>query len=236
MTKRGKTARIVGTEHLVKETLAETLEQLRKSGRWLLRLSNNGLGHNRFKWAPVGQWTEAKDWNPRPTCGGGLHGQGPEGFGYGHCGNRLELCETEPERVVVDGNKVKVRMARIIAINAEAVEALFILSPDFKCALMLGQCDFPLPEKLTSVGGDLYLRGYSHPLPEKLTSVGGYLNLRGYSHPLPEKLTSVGGDLYLEGYSHPLPEKLTSVGGDLYLEGYSHPLPEKLSVKGKVRK
>ena len=45
-----------------------------------------------------------------------------------------------------------------------------------------------LPAGLTSVGGNLYLRAYTHPLPAGLTSVGGYLYLRGYTHPLPAGL------------------------------------------------
>ena len=32
----------------------------------MLRLSDNGFGYNKFKWAKVGEWTEARDWNPEP--------------------------------------------------------------------------------------------------------------------------------------------------------------------------
>ena len=48
-----------------------------------------------------------------------------------------------------------------------------------------------LPANLASVGGSLYLSGYSHPLPANLASVGGYLDLRGYSHPLPANLQKI---------------------------------------------
>ena len=55
--------------------------------------------------------------------------------------------------------------------------------------------------------GDLIAKNL--PLPAGLTSVGGYLYLSGYTHPLPAGLTSVGGDLDLSGYTHPLPAGLT---------------------------
>jgi hypothetical protein len=68
----------------------------------------------------------------------------------------------------------------------------------------------------------------NQPLPSSLTTVGGYVYLEGYTHPLPAGLTTVGGNVYLEGYTHPLPAGLTTVGGYVYLEGYTHPLPAGL--------
>ncbi len=141
-------------KHLIEETLTETLERIKASGLWMLRLSNNGISSATeacgFQWAPVGKWTKAKDWDPTPNCGGGLHGQGPEGYGYAHKGTRYELCETGPERVVVDRNKVKVRMARIIAVDIDALNALAFLCPDghWPGALNLSAWEHPLPEKL----------------------------------------------------------------------------------------
>jgi hypothetical protein len=92
--------------------------------------------------------------------------------------------------------------------------------------------NLPLPAELTSVGGDLNLRGYDHPLPAGLASVGGSLDLRSYTHPLPEDLTNVGGLLQLDGYNHPLSPNLTNVGGGLFLDEYDHVLPAGLKSVG----
>src|SRR5437660_6609964 len=83
----------------------DLLDQLRESGNWMIRLSKDGRSYGGFVWNDVGIWTDAPDWNPEPVCGGGLHGQGPGGWGYGHEGSRLELVETDSLRVVVDDNK-----------------------------------------------------------------------------------------------------------------------------------
>ena len=60
-------------------------------------------------------------------------------------------------------------MALIIAIDAEALEALAVLSPkNFPGSLNLSACDFPLPNSLQSIGGYLNVEGYQHPLPKNL--------------------------------------------------------------------
>jgi hypothetical protein len=161
-------------KHLIDETLTETLKRIKASGLWMLRLSKNGISYGGFTWAPVGEWTEAKDWDPTPNCGGGLHGQGPEAHGYGHKGTRYELCETGPERVIVDCDKVKVRTARIIAVDVGALSALAYLCTDglFPGALNLSEWDHPLPASLQSIGGYLNVRGYQHPLPASLQVKG----------------------------------------------------------------
>ena len=71
-----------------------------------------------FRWNPVGEWTEAPDWNPDPSCGGGLHGQHPEAGGYCPGGNTVpELLEIEGPVVKIGNNKVKVRRAKRIAVG-----------------------------------------------------------------------------------------------------------------------
>jgi hypothetical protein len=166
----------------------QKIRALLESGNWMLRFDNEGVSYAGFRWNGVGRWTEALDWNPKARCGNGLHGQSPKGAGFCQTGERMVLCETKGKQVVVDGNKVKVRYAKIIAVNDDIPVEFF--------------------ENLASVGGYLYLEGYNHPLPANLASVGGYLYLRGYNHPLPANLASVGGYLYLRGYNHPLPAKL----------------------------
>jgi len=183
-------------------------QRLLKSGDWMLRFDDDGVSYAGFRWNGIGEWTEASDWKTKAECGNGLHGQSPKGAGYCQSSSRMVLCETEGEHIVIDKDKMKVRRAKIIAIN-EDIPVLFL-------------------KELLKHGGSLKLAKYNHPLPANLASVGGSLYLEGYNHPLPANLASVGGYLYLEGYNHPLPANLASVGGSLYLEGYNHPLPAKL--------
>jgi len=81
-----------------------------------------------YTWEPVGEWTEAKDWNPEPVMKGGLLGQHPEagGFGYPFTGTVPELVEIEGpitmlqfedlNRQVYQGG-IKVRRAKRIAVG-----------------------------------------------------------------------------------------------------------------------
>jgi len=185
-----------------------------RTGDWMLRRSDNGKSvstqANGFQWAPIGEWTEAPDWDPLPRRGGGLHGCGPQSSGYYTNGRDIDFCAVE-EVVDIDGEKIKCRRAVVLLRNT-------------------------LPEGL-SVGGSLYLRGTQiSALPEGL-SVGGYLNLYGTQiSALPEGL-SVGGSLDLYGTQiSALPEGL-SVGGYLYLRGTQiSALPEGLSVGGSIYK
>ncbi len=207
------------------------MQRLYDGGNWMVRMDNDGVSPSEeaggFRWAPLGEWTEAPDWDPSPRCGEGLHGQSPRGHGCCIAGSRLVLCETEGEQIPIDGDKVKVLRARIMAVN-EGIPPEFLAG----VSLNLEGYTHPLPAGLASVGGNLYLRGYTHPLPAGLASVGGSLDLEGYGHPLPAGLASVGGNLDLRGYTHPLPAVLASVGGNLDLEGYGHPLPSGLASVG----
>ena len=179
------------------------------SGRWMLRFDDDGIGHDGFRWSPVGEWTECPRWTESATCdGGGLFGQGPGEYqrGFTKTGNRLVLAIYDGTPKIVDQNKIAVKRAMIVATDEKAWSEIMRL------------CDGVWP-------GALDLRGYAHPLPG-LTSIGGYAYLEGYAHPL-AGLTSIGGDAYLEGYAHPL-AGLTSIGGSTYLRGYAHPLPRIL--------
>ncbi len=218
---------------LTKEKIKSLLKSgdLLKSNDWMIRFDNDGISYNGFKWAPIGEWTIAPDWNNRPECGGGLHGQSPMAAGDCIGGSRMVLVETQGEKVSIN-RKIKVPKARIIAINEDIPAEFIIKLLNHGGTLKLNSYNHPLPANLASVGGDLDLRGYNHPLPANLASVGGDLYLRGYNHPLPANLASVGGDLYLRGYNHPLPANLASVGGYLDLRGYNHPLPANLASVG----
>ena len=135
-----------------------------KSGLWMLRRSDDGVScssdANGFKWAPVGKWTTARDWNKKAECGGGLHGNGPN-TSPTEChwtnGTRLEFCEIENPFVYVGDKrgKVKCKRARILLVNK-------------------------LPEGLTKFNGSLDLRGCTQLKSlGVLKEVAGFLDLRG---------------------------------------------------------
>ena len=202
------------------------IDRLLETGNWLVRMDNEGVSYAGFRWEPLDKWTTAPDWEDKAECGNGLHGQNAKGHGYCQGGTRLVLCETKGDQVIIDKDKVKVKYAKIIAINED-------IPPQFLelCSLDLRNYQHPLPAGLKSVGGYLDLSNYQHPLPAGLKSVGGSLYLRNYQHPLPAGLKSVGGSLDLSNYQHPLPAGPKSVGGDLDLRNYQHPLPAGLKKK-----
>ena len=126
---------------------------------WMVRFDSNGKARKGFQWSPVGEWTEAPDWDATPVCGGGLHGQGPGGYGYAQSGTRFVFCEIDSDWVQIGGDKIKARRARILAVDGDA------------WAMLLDHCTNGL------WFGSLYLEGYNHPLPEGFTSCGGSLYL-----------------------------------------------------------
>ena len=124
-------------------TLQDQITEALKNGNWMLRRSDDGEAYGGFQWAPVGEWTEAPDWNQKPTCGGGLHGNGPRSTGHWTNGKDLDFCITDGNFVDIDGEKGKVRRAMVVLRNV-------------------------LPEGL-HIGGSLYLRGTQiTALPEGL--------------------------------------------------------------------
>jgi len=163
-----------------------------KSGNWMIRFENEGrlspsIDANGFKWKPIGQWTIANDWNSRPVCGGGLHGQSHEAGGQVIKGKYIVFCETRGERVIIDGNKIKVKSARRLLIG-NLPEGL-----KFKSSLYLSGCDLKGITLPQSVGGSLYLSGCDLKGITLPQSVGGSLDLSGCDLKgitLPDKLKS----------------------------------------------
>lgn len=92
---------------------------------WMLRSSDNGKSYEGFQWKCKGTWTRCPDWNSKPKGGNGLHGIAPEANGAGFFYERLELCATRGERVIIDCDKIKVPEARIVAINDEIPDEAF---------------------------------------------------------------------------------------------------------------
>ena len=199
-------------EKTTKKDIQSAIKLALKKGNWIIRADNDGVSANEnasgFKWAPLGEWTEAPDWDDSPECGHGLHGQ-DKTHGGTIFGTRLVFCDTDGQHVPIDRDKVKVRRARILMINE-------------------------LPAGLR-VSGALDL---SHTKVSELPTglrVGGYLDL-SYTKvkELPPGLR-VGGGLYLIGTKvSELPPGLRVGGGlDLYGTKVSE-LPPDLEVKGEI--
>lgn len=93
-----------------------------KRGNWIIRFGDSpdparATCHAGFKLNGLGEWTKAPDWNPKPECGGGLHGQDKDHGGYRHySGQHLYYCDTEGEHVGL-GDKAKVRRARLLLVD-----------------------------------------------------------------------------------------------------------------------
>ena len=148
----------------------QKIQEVLDSGNWMLRRSNSGKSYGGFQWEPIGEWTEAPDWNPKKECGGGLHGNGPKSSGDWTDGKDIDFCEINPSDMVDLDGKIKVRRSRILLRNQ-------------------------LPEGL-KVGGDLDLEGTEIKELPKGLKVGGSLDLEGTEiKELPEGL-EVGGEVY----------------------------------------
>ena len=120
-----KAGKRLGKRDVVAKLTPEMMRTIDALGdNWMVRTDNDGKSYSGFEWNGVGVWTEAPDWNAAACCGYGLHGQGPGGYGYWHDGTRFVFCETGKERVTVEGNKVKVKRARILYVGAEAYLAM----------------------------------------------------------------------------------------------------------------
>ena len=137
---------------LTKVQIEVAVQKALKTGRWMIRRSSDGVSYQGFQWKPVGCWTVAPDWDGKPECGGGLHGNGPTSTGYWTAGLDVDFCVIGGGKVKIDAKKIKVQKAMILLRNK-------------------------LPDNL-KVGGSLYLRDTKiTKLPDNL-KVGGYLDLR----------------------------------------------------------
>jgi hypothetical protein len=103
-----------------------------KTGNWMIRTEKEGgISPSRdFQWEPIGHWTTAPDWDNKPSCGHGLHGQGSEAGGQGVNAKIVVFCETDGERVVIGGNKIKVPKARRLLVGELPVGLIFKSSLD----------------------------------------------------------------------------------------------------------
>jgi len=155
-------------------TIPERIKRALETGNWIIRADNDGISPspdaNGFRWAPLGEWTEAPDFNKIADCGGGLHGQDKDHGGY-ILGKRLVFCETEGPHIAL-GEKVKVHRAAILLVN-ELPEGLAAKTLDLSGCTGLTA----IPEGLAAK--TLYLSGCTGlaAIPEGLAAE--YLDLRG---------------------------------------------------------
>src|SRR4030043_21140 len=196
---------------ITKKHIKEVVEK----GNWIIRGDNNGVSAspdaNGFKWAPLGEWTEAPDWNEDPVCGQGLHGQ-DQNYGGFIMGKRLVFCETEGPHIPVDGNKVKVRKARILMVGLPEI-------PKMNGNLDVSGCDLKGVTLPTSIGDSLYVRGCDLKGVTLPTSIDGDLNIRGCDLKGVTLPTSIGGCLDVRGCDLKGVTLPTSIGGDFYSSG-----------------
>jgi len=186
------------------------LKQVVQKGNWIVRTDMDGESHGGFKWPDIGEWVEAPDWNEDPICEGGLFGQDGNHFGFCKRGTRFVFCETEGPHIAVDGEKVKVRRARILLINE--------FPPNFNFGGTLDLSGATLPEGFTigDVGGSLDLSGATLPEGFVIGNVGGWLDLSGVTLPEGFTIGDVGGALYLRGATLPEGFTMPKVKGRIY--------------------
>jgi hypothetical protein len=186
------------------------MNPLKKSCKWLVRYSNNGIGYDGHKHAPIGEWAECPRWTENATCnGGGFFGQTLAHHGHHHSAPDIEIAEHDGALKVIEGNKVAVRRMRILARGQAAMDML--------CDL----CDGVWPGslrvidgivcRLTAIGGNARIEADAQA--PALTTIGGYADIRAGAQ-VPA-LTTIGGDAYiLEGAQAPA---LTAIGGNAYI-------------------
>ena len=193
---------------MVASVMASTWFQ---AGNWMVRNDNAGVSYGNFVWAPIGVWTEAPDWDANPCCGGGLHGQGPQAFGYAQAGTRLVLCEVDPaDRACIGADKLKVRRARIVLVDDDVLRCFL---GGFPGSFDLRSLE-ALPEGVSlSAGGWLNLRSLK-ALPKGVSlSAGESLDLRSLKA-LPEGVSLSAGE-WLDLWSlEALPKEVSLSAGE----------------------
>jgi hypothetical protein len=84
-------------------------------------------------------------------------------------------------------------------------------------------------DKLTTIGGNAYLEGWTGSAP-KLTTIGGSADFQGWAGSAP-KLTTIGGSAYFQGWTGSAPN-LTTIGGHAYFQGWTGSAPKLTTIGG----
>jgi len=218
--------------------------------QWMIRMDTDGVSYNGFTWQPKGEWTEALDWNEQPECGGGLHGQNEMAWGFVNSGNRIVLCEYEGKAIKIDNIKIKVKRAKIIAINEEIPAKYF--SWTSICLMEGATLHLPQAMKIGGYvnvegGGTLHLpqvvkigrdvvvhKGGTLNLPQAV-KIGGYVDVReGGTLHLP-KAVEIGGYVNVEGGGTLHLPQVVKIGRDVVVhKGGTLNLPQVAEIRGVV--
>ena len=198
---------------------------------WMIRMDTDGKSHEGFQWNPINEWTEAFDWNERPECGGGLHGQNESAWGYVNIGNRLCLCEVE-KFVKIDNEKGKAKRAMIVAIN-ENIPAKYL---EYTSISLIKDATLNLPQA-KKIGGDIHMeKGGTLHLPQS-KKIGGYIWVEENATLNLPQAEEIYGDIWVgEGATLHLPQ-VRKIGGNLRV-GYGGTLhlPQvEVKIGGNLR-
>jgi len=219
---------------------------------WMVRTDQDGISFHGFEIAPIGEWNTCPKWDDGPVnddcTSGGFFGQGPGGYGFAKDGTRFCFCETRGPRIVVGGNKIKVRDMRVVYVGADSAASLRYLFAEFPGSISLciahipdgfqlgnvaGSVNLPtliLPSGFTigRIGGCLNLRCSVLPKGFSVGYVGSYVDLRDATLQDGFSIAYVGGGLNLGNVE--LPEGFTvgRVGGNLIMDGAT--LPKRFTI------
>jgi hypothetical protein len=203
------------------------------SHSWCLRSTDRGKSYGGYSWPPLGEWAEAPDWNSKPVCGEGFHGNFPEASGFGFLYSQLELCEVDPGGVVYLGDKGKARRMRRIAIGEDIPDEAFarcgfgVIRDDD--AYIISNTVLVKEGKSTLVvndGGEVYT--YDNSSPTITVNDGG--EVYTYDNSSPTITVNDGGMVYTHGNTSPTIK--VNDGGKVYTHGHSQP---KITSRGVVK-
>jgi hypothetical protein len=106
-------------------------------GVMIRTVSAEGKAHNGFQWPlepqDPGEFVTAPDWNPSPTCGGGLHGclwgQNPQHIiGAEDTTRKWQACLVKLDEVVKVDGKIKAPRCRVIAVGDRSTICNYVAS------------------------------------------------------------------------------------------------------------
>ena len=178
---------------LSKDQIQEKINEVLKTGMWMIRRSNNGRScYNGFQWALIGEWTVAPDWNPSKKCGGGLHGNGPLSKGYWADGRDIDFCAVEN---IVDIDEVKIKCEKAMVLLRNELPYIKSFAGDFD----VSGCDLSGVKLPESVGGSLDASGCDLSGVKFPESIGWSLDVRGCDLSGVKLPESLGGYLYASG-------------------------------------
>jgi len=155
-----------------------------KAGRLLLlrMCGDQGESYGGFRWPmTVGAGVTVPDWNPKPRCGGGLHGLVWACGDWGLLnGSRWMVFSADPADVVdIDGSKSKARCARVEHIGTQE-SCLAFMAAAARLQIARGAIDAELLPGYGSGDGSGYGSGDGYGYGSGYGSGDGYGDGYGY--------------------------------------------------------